>query len=245
MEQEKLFEKVKTLSRANNLFKQNDKIIVGLSGGPDSVFLLHFLLHIKNEYNLELIAAHLDHQWRDNSNIDAKFCADLCANLNVTFISEKAENLTPSKKFNGSKEEFARNLRRSFFENLLKKFEANSIALAHQKDDQIETFFLRLYRGTSLAGLTGIKIKNENYIRPLLNTNKSEILDMLHANNIKYVIDPTNSCDERSYFVICKHLVKSCFLNVQYFTTQRQNCLRMSISCTFGRTTCRITLNYE
>lgn len=178
------------------LIQKNNTVIVGLSGGPDSVYLLHQLHIIKDEYNLTLIAAHLDHEWRKDSNKDVLFCKQLCEKLDIIFVHGKASELEQSFKYNGSKEELGRNLRRHFFESLKNEYKADYIALAHHEDDQLETFFIRLVRGTTISGITGIKEKDDLYIRPLLNCSKKEILDFLKTNSIQFLTDPTNKSDE-------------------------------------------------
>src|SRR5579872_5515274 len=104
---------------AHNLISPNQTIIVGLSGGPDSVFLLHMLVQVREQYNLTLIAAHLDHQWRENSAEDAAFCLQLCDQLKVQFVYAKASEFADRVEVNGSKEELGRKLRRIYFESLL------------------------------------------------------------------------------------------------------------------------------
>lgn len=185
-----------TLMFNKELIQKSNTIIVGLSGGPDSVYLLHQLHIIKDEYNLTLIAAHLDHQWRKDSDKDVLFCKQLCEKLDITFVHGKASQLEHSFKYNGSKEELGRNLRRHFFESLRNEYKADSIALAHHEDDQLETFFIRLVRGTTISGITGIKEKDDLYIRPLLNCSKKEILDFLKTNSIQFLTDHTNESDE-------------------------------------------------
>lgn len=182
-------------SIVNNLFSDNQTIIIGLSGGPDSIFLLYFFHTIKIEYNLTIIAAHLDHEWRKNSHEDSAFCYDICQKLNIPFISAKASELNIIAKKMGSKEALGRRLRRVFLEQVCQQFNGNAIALAHHEQDQQETFFIRLIRGTSLTGLTAMKPKSGYYIRPLLQTSKEDILAYLHKHNIPYLIDPTNSSE--------------------------------------------------
>ena len=179
-----------------NLISSNSTIIIGLSGGPDSVFLLHMLAALREEKNLTLIAAHLDHEWRQDSANDVVFCKEVAENLSVTFVSKKMSELPLSFKANGSQEEIGRKARRSFFEQLAQEYNASAIALAHHADDQQETFFIRLLRGSSLTGLTGIKSKDGLYIRPLLHMSKQEILDYLHKNNIQYLTDPSNQSSD-------------------------------------------------
>ncbi len=183
---------IKNYISQHNLIPDNATIIVGLSGGPDSVFLLHLLKNLQKEKTLKLIAAHLDHEWRDDSAKDEQFCARLAKNLNIDYVSEVASKFAAREKFAGSKEEFGRRLRRKFFKSLAKKYNADAIALAHHLDDQEETFLIRLIRGTSLSGLTVMKPKANLYIRPLLETQKKDIVAWLDEHAIEYLIDPTN-----------------------------------------------------
>ncbi len=177
----------------HNLIKKDQAILIGLSGGPDSVFLLHYLKMRQKELNLKLIAAHLDHQWRATSAKDELFCQELCHNLEVPFESATISTLGLTCKESGSKEQDARNARRYFFQSLAKKYGADSIALAQHKDDQQETFFIRLLRGATVTGLASIWPEHGIYIRPLLAVSKMEILDWLKEHNIAYVIDETNT----------------------------------------------------
>jgi len=179
----------------NQLMCSGSKIIIGLSGGPDSVFLLHLLANLSKEHNITLIAAHLDHEWRMESAQDVEFCRTLAQRLQIDFITRKISDLGLAFKFNGSKEEIARKARRHFFDSVKKDTGADSIALAHHAQDQQETFFIRMLRGATLTGLTAMKAQQSPYIRPLLHTNKTDIVDYLHTHNIAYLIDSTNSSD--------------------------------------------------
>jgi len=174
------------------LIERNSTIIIGLSGGPDSVFLLHTLAQLQQEYNLTLIAAHLNHEWHAEADDEEKMCHAMAQKLNIPFVSARLSSLQQNKKYNGSKEAFARHMRRQFLEQVLREHNATSIALGHHAQDQQETFFIRLIRGTSLAGLTGMHPRHGLYIRPLLETNKSDIVDWLNEHKITYAIDPTN-----------------------------------------------------
>lgn len=191
-----LFEHIRLYCTEQNLIAPGSTIVVGLSGGPDSVFLLHYLASLRQELNLTLIAAHLDHGWRTESAQDAQFCQELADSYQIPLIVRSLKDAPADFKFNGSKEEFGRKARRAFFEQVAKEHNAQAIALAHHADDQIETFFLRLIRGASLTGLAGIKAQDGLYIRPLLSISKQEILDYLHEHKIPYVIDASNQSDE-------------------------------------------------
>lgn len=188
-----LINRIKTFIATHNLFQQNDTIIIGLSGGPDSIFLLHVLMYVQQKYNLKLIAAHLNHEWRKESDHEEEMCRKIAQQHNIIFVSTKISQLSHPFKHKGSQEEYARKIRRFFFEKILHEHNAQHIALGHHAQDQQETFFMRLIRGTSLAGLTGIKPHHGFYIRPLLETNKQDILDWLQEHNITYATDISNA----------------------------------------------------
>jgi tRNA(Ile)-lysidine synthase len=191
-----LFNLITQYCQDHELITPGSKIVIGLSGGPDSVFLLHFFHAIKNHYNLSLIAAHLNHEWRAEAGKDEQFCSALAQSLGITFASQKISELGLALKFNGSKEEIGRKARRHFLERVKSEYDAHVIALGHHAQDQQETFFIRLMRGSSLSGLTAMKPRDGNYIRPLLKTNKKDIISYLKEHNIEYLIDPSNESDE-------------------------------------------------
>ncbi len=166
-------------------------VVVGLSGGPDSVFLLYILKEIERERIIRLAAAHLDHGWRKTSSDDVVWCKKLCESLDITFYSEHAQNLERPKDF-GSLEALGRHYRRIFFEKLHAQLGDILIALGHHADDQQETFLVRLIRGSSLNGLCCMKVLSDIYFRPLLDISKSFILGYLAEQNISYLIDETN-----------------------------------------------------
>ncbi|HEX2978189.1 MAG TPA: tRNA lysidine(34) synthetase TilS [Candidatus Babeliales bacterium] len=179
----------------NRLIGTGDTIIAGLSGGPDSVFLLHLLERYRKTHAINIIAAHLNHEWREDAQKDTDLSKDLCLALGIPLVVKKASELQISIKNNGSKEEVARKLRRFFFEQLAAEHSAHSIALGHHANDQQETFFMRLIRGATLSGLTCMKPKDGLYIRPLLQTPKPDIISYLETNNILYAYDSTNESD--------------------------------------------------
>jgi tRNA(Ile)-lysidine synthase len=191
-----MFEQIKQFIAKNGLIQSGHVIVVGLSGGPDSVFLLYFLASLQQEYNLTLIAAHLNHEWRKEADQEQQDCEALAQKLNIPFVTAKRSELSATFKHNGSQEEYGRNMRRYFFEKVLREHNADTIALAHHAQDQEETFFIRLIRGSSLTGLTAIKPQHGNYVRPLLETNKSDMLAWLHKHNIPYATDVTNDSSD-------------------------------------------------
>jgi len=179
----------------SSYFKPNSTVIVGFSGGPDSVCLLHLLSKLAPSLNLKIIAAHLDHGWRKESALDATWCKHTTKEFGIEFISTTAAELDYAPKYNGSKEELGRKLRRYFFQKLAQEYKTNTIALAHHADDQIETFFIRLLRGSSLSGISGMREQDGLYVRPLLNWHKSDILNYLKKEKLTYLEDNTNFQD--------------------------------------------------
>jgi tRNA(Ile)-lysidine synthase len=186
---------VNAFCQTHNLIPDQATIIVGLSGGPDSMALLHYLSELRESKKIKLIAAHLDHEWRQNSQNDVEFCRQQTEALHVDYIPAKASELNFKPKFSGSQEDLGRALRRYFFQKVQKEQKADLIALAHQQQDQQETFFLRLIRGAALSGLTGMRPRNGAYIRPFLGTSRKDIIAYLDALQVPYLIDPSNESD--------------------------------------------------
>lgn len=194
-----LIKRIEYFIGQHQLIGAGQTVIVGLSGGPDSVFLLHAMHQLLPILNIKLVAAHLDHGWRITSSHDVAFCKALCKKLGIEFISAHASEFAHIKK-NGSQEEYGRQLRRAFFNRVTQQINDRDaveplIALAHHQDDQVETFFIRLIRGTGLQGLACMKPRHGNYIRPLLCVSKAEIVEFLTQHDINYLLDETNTSD--------------------------------------------------
>lgn len=169
------------------------RIIVGLSGGADSVFLLHHLVLLSKTIPLNIIAAHLQHDWRGQAdNDDATFCKELTATLGIQFVTEHARDIVIDKKWNGSQEELGRHQRRAFLHEMLTEHNADAIALGHQAQDQEETFFIRLLRGAALEGLCGMRARDGLIIRPLLEVQRSDIEEWLTAQGQSWCRDSDN-----------------------------------------------------
>jgi tRNA(Ile)-lysidine synthase len=188
----KLYQDIQAHVKKQSLIKPDSCLVVGLSGGPDSVLLLHFLAWLRPQYNLRLIAAHLDHEWRFSSAQDLIFCETLAAQLNITFIAQRASELSIKPHREGSTEAQGRFLRRFFLEQVMQSYHADKIVVGHHLDDQFETFFFRLIRGAGLTGLAAMHARDGHYIRPLLKTRKQEIVQFLQTHDIPYVLDATN-----------------------------------------------------
>ncbi|MFA6065836.1 MAG: tRNA lysidine(34) synthetase TilS [Candidatus Babeliaceae bacterium] len=193
---EKILHNIKSYCEAHQLIRPDSTIIVGFSGGPDSLFLLYFLTMLREEYRLRIIAAHLDHGWRPASDADAAWCKKTAKSYAVEFVAAHAQDITHTYKTNGSPEELGRVLRRTFFASLAQEYNADAIALGHHAQDNYETFFLRLIRGSGISGLSGMQPRNGLYIKPLLQTSKHDILMFLQEKNLEYLTDETNT-DQR------------------------------------------------
>ena len=176
-----------------NLFALNDKVLVALSGGADSVALLRVLIDLG--YTCE--CAHCNFHLRgEESNQDEQFVRSLCRELHIPFHVKHFDTELYSKEKQISIEMAARELRYSWFEEIRKETGAAVIAVAHHRDDSVETFLLNLIRGTGINGLKGIQAKNGNIVRPLLETSREDILDYLNFLKQDYVTDSTNLQDE-------------------------------------------------
>lgn len=171
---------------------KNDIVVVACSGGPDSMCLLSLVNEIKNELNLKIIVAHVNHKLRVESEEEKEMVENYSKENNLIFELLEINKYT-NNKFS---EDDARKRRYDFFDELIKKYNANILLTAHHGDDLIETILMRLTRGSNLSGYIGIKMinKNDEYkiLRPLLSTTKDNILDYLNKNNIPYRIDKTN-----------------------------------------------------
>ncbi len=176
-----------------SLIKNNQTIAVALSGGKDSMCLLHSLLALKNDYNLTIKAVNIDHSIRGNdSENDSLFVKNYCEKLGVELAFYKVDAVKFSKENGYTLEQGARILRYQVFDNLLAENYCDVIATAHHKTDNFETVLFNIFRGTGLKGLAGIPKKRDNFIRPLLNVTKQEINDNIIKNNIPFVEDATN-----------------------------------------------------
>lgn len=176
-----------------NLLKHGDKLLIAFSGGPDSVFALHFLLKYARKYKIEITVIHFNHGLRGKeADRDELFSRQFSELYNISFLTRKLEVKKYAKLNKISIEEAARNLRYKYLTSAAKEFNCNKIVTAHNQSDNTETILLNILSGTGISGFAGIPVIRDNIIRPLLCLTKKEIVDYLDKNNIQYVTDSSN-----------------------------------------------------
>lgn len=185
-----MLEKFESFVSDNNLFSKDDRILIALSGGVDSVVLSHLMCRA----NYKISLAHCNFHLRDEeSNRDEAFVRRWAKENNIPLFVKEFDTYQYMKENKLSLEMAARDLRYNWFNSLLESEGFTCLCTAHHLDDSIETFFINLLRGTGIAGLHGIKVKNDKIVRPLLFATREEILSYAKQNNISYVEDSTNS----------------------------------------------------
>ena len=177
------------------MISRGDRVVVAVSGGPDSVCLLHLLLQISQELALKLFVAHLNHMLREEAIEEENFVRELAEKYSLPFYSERIEVAKKLRK-GETLEEGARRIRYDFLRRAGERFSANKIALGHNADDLVETILLNLIRGTGIRGLRGIPpVRKEGsitFIRPLIDIWREEITQYLEERDIPYMIDRSN-----------------------------------------------------
>ena len=189
-----MLDKVIDYIKENELIQQDDQILVALSGGPDSVCLLHILYELKDKFNLRLGAIHINHMLRgEESDKDEKYIIKLCDQLGINHYVKRINIEYVAKDSNVSLEVAGRNERYKAFEEIRNKYGYNKIAVAHNANDQAETVLMRVMRGTGLEGLTGIKAKRDDgIIRPILCLSRQEIEKYCEEKKLNPRIDASN-----------------------------------------------------
>lgn len=177
-----------------NLIEKNDKIVIGVSGGPDSICLLHVLYGLKERLGIEIVVAHVNHMLRDVADLESEYVQNFCKKLGIECYVKKADILEISKTQKKGTEEVGRQVRYDFFDEVAKKTNSNKIATAHNSNDRAETVILNILRGSGLSGLKGIEpIRDNKYIRPLINTDRQDIENYCNDNKLEPKYDKTNN----------------------------------------------------
>ncbi len=178
--------------KRNNLIVEGDKILVAVSGGPDSMCLLDILYKLKDILKIDISVAHVNHLIRVDAKDDAEYVKRFCQEKNIKFYLKECNIQEKSKMERIGVEEAGRNARYDFFKEVAKNNSLNKIAIAHNKNDLAETLIMNLLRGSGSQGLKSISNKNGMYIRPLLDIDRCEIEKYCEENELHPRIDSTN-----------------------------------------------------
>lgn len=174
------------------MFKKNEVIGVAVSGGVDSISLLHYLNSIKDEFDIEVVAINVDHSIRENSPEESEFVQSYCKENRIRCYKFKIDSVKIAKENKICLEEAARIGRYGVFDSLLQKEIVDKICLGHHIQDQAETILLNIFRGAGLNGAKGMEFVRGKYLRPMLNTTKLEITSYAFENELPYVEDDSN-----------------------------------------------------
>lgn len=190
-------EKILKTIKKYSLIQNGDKIIVGLSGGPDSISLINVLDEIRREEDIdlkfEIIAAHINHNIREEAKSDENFVINYCKKKNIEIHVLSIDITKKAKEEKKGTEETGREVRYQFFEKILRKTQANKIATAHTANDNAETVLMNIIRGSGTSGLKGIRpIRENKFIRPLIDTTREEIEKYCEEKKLNPRIDKTN-----------------------------------------------------
>jgi tRNA(Ile)-lysidine synthase len=188
-----LIDRVRRTLERHRLATSSTRVCVALSGGPDSVALLHALLTLQQNAILRVAGvAHLNHQLREAAESEERFCEGVARSLNLPFVSERVDVAVTAAAEHRSIEDTAHRVRHAFFERAASALEADAVAVGHTSDDQAETFLLRLIRGSGTRGLAAMYPRNGIVIRPLLDCSREDVLTFLQERDLTWVHDASN-----------------------------------------------------
>jgi len=193
-----LLSKVDRAIRRFGLIRRGDHVLVALSGGPDSVALTQALLELAPEHGFTLRLAHLNHQLRDGADSDEAFCRQWADEIGLPIDTDRTDVAQQARAAKLSIEQQARNSRYRFLGEIARKWGCRQVAIGHNRDDQAETFLLRLLRGAGARGLAAMrplasrKALPQGLIRPMLDVTRSEVLTFLESRRLTYRHDPSN-----------------------------------------------------
>src|SRR3990172_6093433 len=188
-----LINKLKKFLQTHSLVQAGDKVSLAVSGGLDSVALLHLFVQMKSEFKMQLNIVHVNHGMRPEADSDEIFVKDLAEEYNLGFYSTKVDAGAYAKQNKFSLEESARELRYKFFEEILHKTLFDKLATAHTANDQAETVLDHFLRGSGISGLRGMSEKRGPYIRPFLSISRQELQEYVEQNRLSYRQDKTNN----------------------------------------------------
>lgn len=186
-------EKILKTIKKYNLISNGDKIVVAVSGGPDSMCLLNILKNLRPKFSTELFVAHINHMIREEADSETEYVKNYCEKNNIKCFIKRANVLEMAKEQKKGTEEMGRIVRYDFFEYVANEVSADKIAIAHTENDNAETILMNLMRGASLEGLKGIEPIRGKYIRPLIECNREEIEKYCEINKLDPKFDKTNN----------------------------------------------------
>ena len=190
---DQIFRKFKKFIEANSLFGSQSRLLVAVSGGQDSVALVHLLLELKREWpELDVALAHFNHQLRKSAEADERFVRQLARRHRLKIFVGRARVREYARRHRLNLEEAGRLKRYEFLEKAAEKWGAEMVLTAHTMNDQAETVLMKIFRGTGIEGLQGVRLRAGRVVRPLLGLKRSEIEQYLRQNNIKFRVDETN-----------------------------------------------------
>ena len=190
-----LKEKVLKTIKKYNLIEQNDRIVCGVSGGPDSICMLDILRRVKTEkqINFDIIVCHINHLIREEATVDEQYVENYCKKYQIPFFVKRIDVKKIAEDNKKGTEETGRKVRYEFFEEIFKKEKANKIAIAHNKNDKIETIIMNVFRGSGISGLRGIEpIRDNKFVRPVIECERKEIERYCEEYKLEPRIDKTN-----------------------------------------------------
>lgn len=189
-----LLTKVKSTIRRFQMLDAGERVLVSVSGGPDSVCLLSVLHALSKDFDLTLHVAHLDHMFRGGESAqEALFVADLARELGIPATVERIDVPRYCRERGLSPQAGAREARYAFFSRVAADVGATRIATGHTASDQAETFLMRLVRGAGVSGLSAIPPRRDNIIRPLIESTREDVLAYLNARGLRFTSDPSNA----------------------------------------------------
>lgn len=207
----RMIDKVQQYMTSLHMIEKNDRIVIGVSGGADSVALLLVLLGIREKYALELFVVHINHGIRADASQDAEYVKEICDMWNLPFYMYEADIIRMAKEEGKTEEEMGRWYRYRCFDEVMRVVDAKKLAVAHHMDDQAETVLFHLIRGSRIAGMEGMRpvtdfwygthekgMGQRKIIRPLLSCRKYELKEWLCKQNIRWMEDSTNTSNEYS-----------------------------------------------
>ena len=176
------------------LIENGDSIVIGVSGGPDSICLLYVLNDLKKELNFKIYVAHINHMIRKEADEETEYVKSFCKNIGVECFTKKIDVIEIAKELKMGTEEAGRKIRYDFFEEVLRNTNSNKIATAHNNNDKVETIIMNILRGSGISGLKGLDpIRENKFIKPLIETSREEIENYCEENKLNPRIDKSNN----------------------------------------------------